>query len=134
MSDAPSKAARPAAGLTLLRQASPKIGQLPDVGSGPYREPRQCRAAGGPHIEEDEMHPIIAQALVAERIRESREHADQHRLAKQALRNRRGATPAAAEPPRLPDSRRAMAPVAPVSEQSGIGTGRQPARKPSGVR
>jgi hypothetical protein len=77
------------------------------------------------HIEEDQMHPIIAQALAAERIRESREHADQHRLAEEALRSRRAATPAAAELTRLPDSSTAVAPVAAVSEESGIGAGCQ---------
>jgi hypothetical protein len=81
------------------------------------------------HVEEDEMHPVITQALAAEQIRESREHADQHRLAKEALRDRRGATPAAAEPPRLSGSRRAVAPVAVVSDEPGFGAGCKPAGK-----
>lgn len=75
------------------------------------------------------MHPIIAQALAAERIRESREHADQHRLAEEALRSRRAATPAAAELTRLPDSSAAVSPVAADSEESGIGAGCQQAGK-----
>jgi len=73
------------------------------------------------------MHPVMAQALAAERIRESRERAAQHRLAKQARRNRHGTTPATAEPPPLPGSSRAVEPVAAASEQPGIGAGRQPA-------
>ena len=72
------------------------------------------------------MHPFMAQALAAERIRESRDRAAQHRLVKEALRNRRATIEAAAEPPRPSGSSRAVAPVAAAGEQPGVGEGRQP--------
>ena len=75
------------------------------------------------------MHPYIAQALAAERIREWRDQAVQYRLAKEALRSRRAAIEPAAEPPQPSGSSRAAAPVAAASVQPGIGDDHQPAGK-----
>lgn len=47
------------------------------------------------------MHPIISQALAAERVREWRDLAAQDRLANEALRARRRPAPAGAKAPQL---------------------------------
>jgi hypothetical protein len=53
----------------------------------------------GPHIEEDTMHPILTQALVAERAREWEKNAARYRLAKRWRRARHEAARAGAELP-----------------------------------
>lgn len=55
---------------------------------------------GGPHIEEDTMHPILSQAVAAGRIREWHDQAARDQLANQARRARREAAAVAAELPR----------------------------------
>src|SRR5260221_7978313 len=45
------------------------------------------------------MHPILTQALAAERVREWHDQAARHQLVKQARRARHESTPAAAELP-----------------------------------
>ena len=126
-------ARRPVRRATGGRHDAAKASQLED------RAVAQCGVAGltanldsaGPLTartsRRNEMHPFMAQALAAERIRESRDRAAQHRLAKEALRSRRATIEAAAEPPRPSGSSRAVASVAAASEQPGIGEGRQPA-------
>jgi hypothetical protein len=54
----------------------------------------------GPQIEEDTMHPMLSQAVAAERIREWRDQAGRDQLASQARRARRQAAAVAAELPR----------------------------------
>jgi len=75
------------------------------------------------------MHPILTQALAAERVREWHDQAARHQLVKQARRARHESTPAAAElPGPRPGSRRpAPRTAVPVTVAS-----RQPAAVASG--
>ncbi len=80
------------------------------------------------------MHPILAQAIAAERIREWRDQAARDGLAKQVRRRRHEAAPAPAElPGPRPGSRRpAPRPAVPLIVGSGppaADHGRQPAGK-----
>jgi hypothetical protein len=96
------------------------------------------------HIEEDTMHPILSQALAAERIREWHDQADRDQLMKRTRRARHKATPTAAELPPGPRSgfrwptRRTGVPVVMVSKQSDSMTSERPAasddRQSAGVR
>jgi hypothetical protein len=83
------------------------------------------------------MHPILTQALVADRVREWRDRAARDQLAKQARQARRTATLAANELPgprsgsrwtrRQPVVAAAEAPVAVASGPSAAGDDRQSA-------
>src|SRR5260221_4433578 len=89
------------------------------------------------------MHPILTQALAAERVREWHDQAARHQLVKQARRARHESTPAAAElPGPRPGSRRpaprTAVPVTVASRQPAAVASGQPVaddgRQPAGVR
>jgi hypothetical protein len=83
------------------------------------------------------MHPILTEALVADRVREWRDRAARDQLARQARQARRAARLAADElpgprsgsrwPTRRPVVPAAEAPVAATSAQPTAGDDRQPA-------
>jgi hypothetical protein len=76
------------------------------------------------------MHPILSQALLAERAREWEDRAARYRLAKQWRRARRQAAQAAAGSPRpaaeVPLARASSEPVAVTTGQPTAAEDRQP--------
>ena len=70
------------------------------------------------------MHPYIAQALIAERVRDRQEQAALARLAKQARRARRGRVQGAGR--LVPPDRRPISPAQPVMDPRGAAGWRQP--------
>jgi len=76
------------------------------------------------------MHPILSQALVAERAREWEDRAARYRLARQWRRGRSRAEQAAAGSPRpgaeVPLARASREPVAVASGQPTVEQDRQP--------
>ncbi len=70
------------------------------------------------------MHPYIAQALIAERVRDRQQQAALARQAKQARRARRGRAQGAGR--LVPPGRRPIPPAQPVMDPCGAAGGRQP--------